>query len=81
MKYEFTVRENIGFGRIDDIEEEERLISAARQAGIEKRINQMEDTYDAQLGRFLKRDMNCLADNGKSLRWREPSLEKVILLF
>ncbi|WP_144666346.1 ABC transporter ATP-binding protein [Bacillus altitudinis] len=54
MKYEFTVRENIGFGRIDDIEEEERLISAARQAGIEKRINQMEDTYDAQLGRFFE---------------------------
>ncbi|MGN7378725.1 ABC transporter ATP-binding protein [Bacillus altitudinis] len=54
MKYEFTVRENIGFGRIDDIEEEERLISAARQAGIEKRINEMEDTYDAQLGRFFE---------------------------
>ncbi|AOZ89050.1 ABC transporter ATP-binding protein [Bacillus xiamenensis] len=54
MKYEFTVKENIGFGRINDIDDEERLMSAARQAGIEKRINQMEDTYDAQLGRFFE---------------------------
>ncbi|AVM25697.1 ABC transporter ATP-binding protein [Bacillus pumilus] len=54
MKYEFTVKENIGFGRIDEIDNEERMISAARQAGIEKRIHQMEETYDAQLGRFFE---------------------------
>lgn len=49
MKYEFTVKENIGFGRINEIDKEERMISAARQAGIEKRIHQMEETYDARL--------------------------------
>ncbi|UQZ94546.1 ABC transporter ATP-binding protein [Bacillus safensis] len=54
MKYEFTVKENIGFGRIDHMDEEERMISAARQAGIEKRIHQMEEMYDAQLGRFFE---------------------------
>ncbi|TYS33119.1 ABC transporter ATP-binding protein [Bacillus pumilus] len=54
MKYEFTVKENIGFGRIDEIDNEERMISAARQAGIEKRIHQMDETYDAQLGRFFE---------------------------
>lgn len=54
MKYEFTVKENIGFGRIDHMDEGERMISAARQAGIEKRIHQMEEMYDAQLGRFFE---------------------------
>lgn len=54
MKYEFTVKENIGFGRIDEIDKGERMITAARQAGIEKRIHQMEERYDAQLGRFFE---------------------------
>ncbi|MDM5299710.1 ABC transporter ATP-binding protein [Bacillus pumilus] len=54
MKYEFTVKENIGFGRIEDIEEDEQMRQAAQQAGIDKRIDQMEEGYDAQLGRFFE---------------------------
>ncbi|MFJ2544654.1 ABC transporter ATP-binding protein [Microbacterium sp. NPDC087589] len=53
IKYEMTVRQNIGFGRLEAMDDDERLRSAANDSGIAKEITGMDDGYDTMLGRHF----------------------------
>lgn len=50
MKYQFTVRENIGISQPSQIHNDERLMKSAEAAGIEKAVKRA-GGLDAQLGR------------------------------
>ncbi|HEV2887452.1 MAG TPA: ABC transporter ATP-binding protein [Jatrophihabitans sp.] len=50
--YHFSAYENVGFGRLDHLEDQQRIRVAARQSGLDQVIEQLPDGYDTVLGRF-----------------------------
>ena len=51
IRYDFTVRENIGFGQVDEIDNTSRIAWAAERAGVADTINRLSKQYDTPLGR------------------------------
>jgi len=51
MHYEMSVRENIGFGNLDQIHSEKHITQAASAANAAQTIAQLPQQYDTQLGR------------------------------
>jgi ATP-binding cassette subfamily B protein len=50
--YHFSAYENVGFGRLQYLDDVERIRAAARQSGLDRVIEQLPDGYDTVLGRF-----------------------------
>ncbi len=55
VTYYLSARENIGVGRIDDIENEELVTSAARKSGANAVIEGLPEGYDTMLGRWFNK--------------------------
>jgi ATP-binding cassette subfamily B protein len=74
MEYPMTVRENVGFGYIEDLENEERIRRAARLSGAEQMIKtELPQQYDTVLGRMF--------ENGKELsigQWQKIALARSV---
>ncbi len=51
MRYQFTVRENIGFGQVDALDDLGRIQDAADRGGASPIIEKMPQGYDTMLGR------------------------------
>jgi ATP-binding cassette subfamily B protein len=51
MRYEMTARENVGVGRIEDLDDTERVISAARKSLADEVIARLPGGYEQMLGR------------------------------
>lgn len=51
VRYQFTVRENIGFGQVDELDNTGRIVGAADRGGAAPIIAQMPQGYDTMLGR------------------------------
>jgi ATP-binding cassette subfamily B protein len=51
VHYQFTVRENIGFGQVDSLDDLARIKDAADRGGASPIIENMAQGYDAMLGR------------------------------
>jgi ATP-binding cassette, subfamily B, bacterial len=51
QRYRLTARENIGLGRHEQIDDRERILAAARQAGADRFIPRLAQEYDTMLGR------------------------------
>ncbi len=51
VRYQFTVRENIGFGQVDELENTARIEDAADRGGAAPIIERMPQGYDTMLGR------------------------------
>lgn len=55
FKYEFTLKENIAIGNIDELVNQERIVKAAQLSLADEVVAEMPDGYDQQLGRrFVK---------------------------
>ena len=55
FKYEFSLKENIAVGNIDELDNQERIINAAQLSLADEVVAEMPDGYDQQLGRrFVK---------------------------
>lgn len=50
-KYQLTVNENIAFGQIDQIHDEEKIEAAAMKSGIDVEINKLPHKYNTLLGK------------------------------
>jgi ATP-binding cassette subfamily B protein len=55
VRYQFTVKENIGFGQIDELEDLDRIKLAADRGGAIDVINELPDGYETMLGRRWER--------------------------
>jgi ATP-binding cassette subfamily B protein len=55
VRYQFTVKENIGFGQIDGLEDLDRIQLAADRGGAKEVIEALPDGYDTILGRRWER--------------------------
>ena len=54
VNYYMSARENIGVGRINEIENEDLVMSAARKSGANAVIERLASGYDTMLGRWFK---------------------------
>jgi ATP-binding cassette subfamily B protein len=53
--YQFSVRENIGFGQIEDLDDHSRIEEAANKGGADEVVAELADGYDTVLGRRWNR--------------------------
>jgi ATP-binding cassette, subfamily B, bacterial len=53
VRYHLPVRENIGFGQIDAMDDADRVIAAARKSGAHSVIEDLPEGYDTMLGRWF----------------------------
>ncbi len=53
VHYQATARENIGFGQVDAMDNEERILDAARRSGAERVIETLPFGYDTTVGRWF----------------------------
>jgi ATP-binding cassette subfamily B protein len=54
VKYQLTARENVGFGRIEALDDEGRIERAAIEAGAGEVIESLPQGYDTPLGRWFQ---------------------------
>ncbi len=54
VNYYMTAQDNIGVGRVDKIEQQELVMSAARKSGANAFIERLPQGYDTMLGRWFK---------------------------
>jgi ATP-binding cassette, subfamily B, bacterial len=55
VKYHLPARENVGFGQIDQLENEARIVEAATRAGADPTIRGLPQGYDTMLGKWFER--------------------------
>ena len=54
VKFQLSVRENVGFGRIDAMDDQERIENAVLEAGAESVVAGLPQGYDTPLGRWFQ---------------------------
>lgn len=55
VKYHLPARENVGFGQIDQLENEPRIIDSATRSGADPTIRALPEGYDTMLGKWFER--------------------------
>ena len=55
VRYYLPARENVGFGQIDQLENEPRIIDSATRSGADPTIRSLPQGYDTMLGKWFER--------------------------
>jgi len=55
VRYQVSARENIGFGQIDQLANEARIISASERGGADEVVAKLPNGYDTVLGRWFEK--------------------------
>jgi ATP-binding cassette subfamily B protein len=55
VKYQLTVKENIGFGQIDHLDDEVRVQEAAERGGADEVVAELPQGFDTMLGRWFEK--------------------------
>jgi ATP-binding cassette, subfamily B, bacterial len=58
VRYHLPARENIGFGQIDQLENQPRIVDAATRSGAHQTITGLPQGYDTMLGKWFERGNN-----------------------
>jgi len=74
MRYDMLVRENIGFGRIEALGDQERVESAARKSLADPMIAQLKDRYQQMLGRRFENGVDLSAG-----QWQKVALGRAYM--
>jgi len=74
MRYDMLVRENIGFGRIEELGNQARVESAARKSLAEPLIAQLSQGYDQMLGRRFENGVDLSAG-----QWQKVALGRAYM--
>ena len=74
MRYDMLVRENIGFGRIDELDNQARIEEAARKSLAEPMIHQLARGYQQMLGRRFEDGVDLSAG-----QWQKIALARAYM--
>jgi ATP-binding cassette subfamily B protein len=74
MRYDMLVRENIGFGRIEELANQARVESAARKSMADPLIAQLEHGYHQMLGRRFENGVDLSAG-----QWQKVALGRAYM--
>ncbi len=74
MRYGMLVRENIGFGRIEELADQARVESAARKSLADPMIAQLKDGYQQMLGRRFENGVDLSAG-----QWQKVALGRAYM--
>ncbi len=55
VRYHLPARENVGFGQIDRLDDEPRIVESATRAGADATIRALPQGYDTMLGKWFER--------------------------
>lgn len=53
MRYEFTIRENIGFGQLSSLNDDGAIQQAAEHSGAHAFIQELQEQYSMIVGKFI----------------------------
>lgn len=53
-KYEMTLRENIGFGKIDEMNNDEKILKVLEEVSLKEKIDRFPDKIDTQMGKWFQ---------------------------
>lgn len=74
VRYHLTLRENIGFGSVEHMDDRTRLLSAVHKAGAEDLVESLPNKYESVLGRWF--------DSGHELsggQWQKVALGRAFM--
>jgi len=74
VRYQFTVRENIGFGQIDALDDLVRIQDAANRGGASSIIEKMPQNYDTMLGRRWEKGLELSGG-----QWQKIALARAFM--
>src|SRR5581483_9485278 len=72
--YQLTARENIGLGRIEEMERSEFVEHAARRSGAAEVIERLPDRYDTMLGKWFEDGFNLSGGE-----WQKVALARAFM--
>lgn len=73
-RYQFSVRENIGFGQIDEIENLEKVREAAERGGADKVVEELPNGYETILGRRWEKGLELSGG-----QWQKIALARAFM--
>jgi ATP-binding cassette subfamily B protein len=74
VRYQFSVRENIGFGQIEDLEDTARVESAAERGGADEVVAELPQGYETVLGRRWERGQELSGG-----QWQKIALSRAFM--
>ncbi len=74
MRYDMLVRDNIGFGRIEELRNQQRIEKAAHKSLAETVISRLPSGYDQMLGRRFEKGMDLSAG-----QWQKIALARAYM--
>lgn len=73
-EYQFTARENIGFGDVEGLSDAERIEFAVKRGGAEQVVQSLEQGLDTQLGRWFKQGVELSGG-----QWQKIALARAFM--
>lgn len=73
-EYQFSARENVGFGDVDGLVNTERVEHAVRQGGAEQVVQSLPQGLDTQLGRWFKQGVDLSGG-----QWQKIALARAFM--
>jgi ATP-binding cassette, subfamily B, bacterial len=80
VRYQFTVRENIGFGQVDALDDIARIMDAADRGGASPIIERMPQGYDTMLGRRWEKGQELSGGQWQKIALARAFMRKAELL-
>ena len=73
VRYNLTVRDNIGFGKVDVLMDGDRVEAAARKSGAAAIAERLEDGYNQLVGKRFEGGVDLSGGEWRSWPWRAPT--------
>lgn len=74
VRYHMTASDNIGIGRVSQIEERAQIITAAQKSGAASTIERLTNGYDAMLGRWFEKGVELSGG-----QWQKIALARAFM--
>lgn len=74
VRYQLTLRENVGFGSVEDMGDDARLTRAAEQGGMDSMVPQLEEGWETTLGGWFQKGRDLSGG-----QWQKIALSRAFM--